>query len=110
MMNQPSFFASVPVPSANGAFSYQPGASPQVTIHPSHLGPKARSIAGIHGSERGLASREWNGPSALIFVVRSIPGALPQAGMESHRWCSGRRNARDLEQTIADNAAEILET
>jgi hypothetical protein len=109
MMNQPSFIASVPVPSANGAASYQPGVTPQVTIHSSHLGPKARPIAAIYGSDRGLASPRLNGPSALNFVVRSIPGALPQAGIGSQRWCSERRNARDLEQTIAANMSEILE-
>jgi hypothetical protein len=96
-----------PVRSANGAFSYQPGATPQVCVHPLHQGPTARPIP----------ARFWSGTNRLAsgmgrafsprFVLPSFPGALPQAGMATHLWCS--RTARDLEQPIAGNVAEILE-
>src|SRR5450759_4310242 len=35
------------------------------------------------------------------FVLPSIPGALPQAGIRSHLWCWGTPATRNLEQTIA---------
>jgi hypothetical protein len=49
----------------------------------------------------------WDGLSAFNFVLPFVPGALPQAGMAAHLWCS--RTARDLEQTVSHNVAEILE-
>jgi len=104
-----SLIASMPVRSTNGAVLYQPGATPQVNVHPSHPGLKARPIAGGCGSERGLAPPDWDGPSALHFVFSIIPGALPQAGMRSHLWCWGRGLIGNSEQTIAGNAADILE-
>jgi hypothetical protein len=96
-----SLIASEPVRSTNGAVSYQPGATPQLNVHPSQPGLKARPIAGGCGSERGLAPQGWDGPSALHFVVPIIPGALPQAGMGAHLWCWERGPARQSEPTIA---------
>ena len=98
-----------PVRSANGAVSSQPGATPQVHVHPFHQGPTARPIAERFGLRLGVASQKWDGLSALCFVVPFVPGALPQAGMGAHLWCWGTSQARDLEQTIAGNGAEILE-
>ena len=106
MKASPTF---APVLSANGAVSYQPGATPQVYVHPFHQGPTARPIAERFGLMLGVASQKWDGLSALCFVVPFVPGALPQAGMGAHLWCWGTSQARDLEQTIARNVAEILE-
>ena len=95
--------------SANGAVSSQPGATPQVHVHPFHQGPTARPIADESCPAQGVASPGWNGPLALDIVWASVPGALPQAGMGAHLWCWGTGAARDLEQTSAANGAEILE-
>ena len=101
--------STAPYRSANGAASYQPGATPQVCVHPLHQGPTARPIPATMrigtnrlapGMERAFSPR---------FVFSSVPGALPQAGMAAHLWCWETRQARDLEQTIAGNVAEILE-
>ncbi len=89
---------SLKVRSANGAVSYQPGATPQVHVHQMEQGPSARPITGGFDSSHGVAPRGWDGPSALGFVWASFPGALPQAGMGAHLWCLGK--ARALEQTI----------
>ena len=43
-MHIPSPIASVPFRSANGAASYQPGATPQGCVHSFHQGPTARPI------------------------------------------------------------------
>ena len=97
------------VQSANGAVSSQPGATPQVHVHPFHQGPTARPITGEFGLPHDVAPRGWDGLSALGFVFASVPGALPQAGMGAHLWCWGTGAARGLEPTIAGNGAEILE-
>ena len=108
-MRIPSSPASVPVRSANGAVSSQPGATPQVPGHQTEPGPTARPIADESCPAHGVASPGWNGPLALDIVWAFVPGALPQAGMGAHLWCWGGRAARDLEQTSAGNGAEILE-
>ena len=100
-MHIPSPIASVPFPSANGAASYQPGATPQVSVHKIYRGPTARPISGGFVLPGVGAARGWDGLSALGFILAFVPGALPQAGMAAHLWCWGTRQARDLEQTIA---------
>ena len=106
-MHIPSPIASAPFRSANGAASYQPGATPQAHVHPFQQGPTARPIGGGFNSAVVDGREAWNGPLALGFVLTACPGPLAQAGMAAHLWCWG--TARDLEQTIAGNVAEILE-
>ena len=108
-MTRPTHKDFLTVRSANGAASSQPGATPQVHVHQMEQGPTARPITGGFGLPRDVAPRGWDGLSALGFVFPSVPGALPQAGMASHLWCWGKGAARDLEQTVAGNVAEILE-
>lgn len=99
MMPTTTMPASTPIRSANGAASYQPGATPQGCVRSFHQGPTARPIGGETDSTFVVAARGWDGLSALGFVWASFPGALPQAGMAAHLWCLGK--ARDLEPTIA---------
>ena len=109
-MHIPSPIASVPFRSANGAASYQPWATPQGCVHSFHQGPTARPIpATIPPGTNRLAVAMGRAFSPR-FGLPSVPGALRQAGMAAHLWCWGTRQARDLEQTIAGNVAEILET
>jgi hypothetical protein len=97
---------TAPFRSANGAISYQPGATPQGCVHSFHQGPTARPIpATIPPGTNRLAVAMGRAFSPR-FVLPSVPGALPQAGIAAHLWCS--RTARDLEQTIAGNVAEIF--
>ena len=95
--------------SANGAVSSQPGATPQVHVHTFHQGPTARPIPATMRCGRNRLASGMGRAFSPRFVLSSFPGALPQAGMAAHRWCWGTRTARDLEQTIAGNVAEILE-
>jgi len=96
-----ALIASEPVRSTNGAVSYQPGAMPQVFAHPIYQGPTARPIpATIRCGTKRLASGMGRAFSPR-FVLPSIPGALPQAGIGSHLWCWGTPATRNLEQTIA---------
>ena len=104
----PTRMVSLTVRSANGAFPYQPGATPQVCVRLFHQGPTARTIpATVRFGANRLASGMGRAFSPR-FVLPSVPGALPQAGIGSHLWCWGTRAARDREQTIAGNVAEIL--
>ena len=109
IMRIPSSPAAVPIRSANGAVSSQPGATPQVHGHQTEPGPTARSIADESCPAHGGASPGWNGPLALDVVWAFVPGALPQAGMAAHLWCCVTGPARDLEPTSAGNGAEILD-
>ena len=105
----PTHKDSLTVRSTNGAVSYQPGATPQVFAHPIYQGPTARPIpATIRCGTKRLASGMGRAFSPR-FVLPSIPGALPQAGIGSHLWCWGTPAIRNLEHTIAGNVAEILE-
>ncbi len=92
--------------SANGAVSSL-GATPQVCVHQIAPGPTTRSIPATMRSSANRLAAGMGRAFSPSFVLSSVPGALPQAGMGAHLWCS--RPARDLEQTIAGNVAEILE-
>lgn len=89
--------------STNGAALYQPGATPQIGVRPFHQGPTALPIGEEAHSTFVVAPRGWSGFSALGFVLPSLPGALPQAGMVAHRWRSIADFARELAHPIACN-------
>jgi len=98
-----------PYRSANGAASYQPGATPQVCVHPFQQGPTARLIPATMRIGKNRSAPGMERAFSPRFVFSSVPRALPQAGMAAHLWCWETRQARDLEQTIAGNVAELLE-
>ncbi len=68
----------LPIRSANGACSYQPGATPQGCVPPFHQGPTARLIGGETDSTFFVAARGWDGLSALGSYYRPFLRRCPR--------------------------------